>query len=1530
MKTLSLIVLLCIIPACLNAQNTGRGFPQYGSMQNSNLDAINLQNLNAHVEIPVVTIPGRGMDFTYSLVYDSQVWTYHAGAPASWYYTSGWQSVNVVGSTTYSTTTDDCVTGGGGKGGGIDHYSTHYYGYAYVDPSGTKHYFNVSFNNIATTCGFSTGPRTGYATDGSGYYLNAGGINGIVIEPGGKIVASSVQKTDTNGNEISASVAGSVTTWTDTRGSNVLIVDQSSNPVLYKYQDTTGAYQQIKVTNASFNIKSNFACANVVDTGVSTTLPTRIDLPNGQFYTLSYEPTPNMSGFYTGRLQRLTMPNGGYIEYDYTGANDGVNCSDGTTMGLNRVVNDGTTSNTWSYARTASPRTTTITAPQLPYDTSANQTVLTFDAVGNETIRKIYQGSATGGTLLRTINTTWASEVSPATRTTILEDGTTQSEVETTYDLYGNLVSLKEHDWGTGAPGAVVRTTTTAFLNTSAYIAANIVNRPTSATVADSTGTVKSRTDIAYDESGYINFACPLGVAQHNDTSYGCTFTTRGNPTTTTTYTDPVTPAGAIAKHSYYDFFGNLVKADLNCCQQKTWLYSASTTYAFPDSVTSGSSSPTLTKSATYNPYTGLIVTSTDENGQQTSFDYTDPGHLNRLITMTRPDSAQVTYSYDDTNHTIQVTSPVQGTSVTRQKTFTDGLGRTIKQQLLDASNASYSITETQYDTWGRPYKTSNPHNSTAQYWTESRTDAVGRVVKTILPDNSQTAASYSLNTVITSDPAAKQRKSVTDALGRLAKLFEPDVTNSNALTVETDYSYTVLDTLSGVVQGGQARTFLYDALGRMTDSTTPEAGHFQFQYNNYNLLTQRTDTRGVITTYGYDSLNRLYTVTYNVGSTGVASPGNVTYTYGTNSTQNNNGRLITITDGVGPENYSYSTLGQVSQVQKTIGTITYSTQYAYNLGGGLTSITYPSGRIVQQSFDAIGRLCAVGASGSTCSTGTTYATGFNYNTAFQVTALNYGNGVSAAFGFSQDRLQLTSLAYSKGASTLFSLNYSYGATGSNNGQIASITDNVDGGRTATYTFDGLNRLTNATTTGSANYPKWGLSMAYDRLGNRYQQTTSSGCVLPMTCPTNSVTIDGNTNRIFGSPYVYDLNGNMTNDGANTLAYDTENHVVSSTGSLGSGAYTYDGKGLRVKKVSGSITTVYIFSGNKVIAEYENGVAPASPTREYIYSGAALLAKIDSSGTKYYHQDHLSNRLVTDSNGNKVTEMGHFPFGESWYNATSDKLLFTSYERDSESGNDFAMARYNISRLGRFSTPDPLGGNVANPQSLNRYAYALNNPSNVIDPLGLHWECVSVGFNGVKGDPACNWVDDGSDFGGGVGSGGAGAGGGGGNGGGDDGAGGTQQPKKPECFAQLKTRSVDDKRAKFFGATHSFWYVQDSTGSQYTISAGPVDDANKQQYLNVWVTEGTDGQLPLDKHTAKTTFDSGVSPDNCAGVDKLVQAAWDWPNFPNGFDDQIPYQPQGQKAPNSNSAANYLGQVGGFSPSKPSGAYGWGKAVPIH
>ena len=172
----------------------------------------------------------------------------------------------------------------------------------------------------------------------------------------------------------------------------------------------------------------------------------------------------------------------------------------------------------------------------------------------------------------------------------------------------------------------------------------------------------------------------------------------------------------------------------------------------------------------------------------------------------------------------------------------------------------------------------------------------------------------------------------------------------------------------------------------------------------------------------------------------------------------------------------------------------------------------------------------------------------------------------------------------------------------------------------------------------------------------------------------------------------------------------------------------YDGNCLRVvKSISGGTTTVSIYSGSQIIAEYDNGAAPSAPSREYIYNPAGgaktgLLAMISGGATTYYHQDHLSVRLTTNGSGSVVTQEGTYPFGELWYpTGAGNKWFFTSYDRDSESGLDYALARYYDSRTGTFCSADPLAGHPSDPQSWNRYPYGRNDPIMITDPTGEHW-----------------------------------------------------------------------------------------------------------------------------------------------------------------------------------------------------------------
>ena len=99
--------------------------------------------------------------------------------------------------------------------------------------------------------------------------------------------------------------------------------------------------------------------------------------------------------------------------------------------------------------------------------------------------------------------------------------------------------------------------------------------------------------------------------------------------------------------------------------------------------------------------------------------------------------------------------------------------------------------------------------------------------------------------------------------------------------------------------------------------------------------------------------------------------------------------------------------------------------------------------------------------------------------------------------------------------------------------------------------------------------------------------------------------------------------------------------------------------------------------------------------------------------------------MIASGDGKTIQwEADYFPFGavrQVFKNIASNNYGFTGYEYDSDTGYNYAVARFDAGRWGRFMSPDPYMGsmNVTNPQSMNRYSYVQNNVINGIDPWGL-------------------------------------------------------------------------------------------------------------------------------------------------------------------------------------------------------------------
>jgi RHS repeat-associated protein len=291
------------------------------------------------------------------------------------------------------------------------------------------------------------------------------------------------------------------------------------------------------------------------------------------------------------------------------------------------------------------------------------------------------------------------------------------------------------------------------------------------------------------------------------------------------------------------------------------------------------------------------------------------------------------------------------------------------------------------------------------------------------------------------------------------------------------------------------------------------------------------------------------------------------------------------------------------------------------------------------------------------------------------------------------------------------------------NGNVISMTDSVMG--SWTYNYDDLNRVSSATETCSPGAIMT-LSWNIDPFGNRSSQSASSNsnsCTASVSQP--NFLINGK-NQI--AAFTYDADGRVIYDGTNHYAYDAEDRVSSVNGTT---AYVHNAEGRRVSKgsLNGSAITVtnsYLLGldGEQVTELTGSG----GWVHSNVFADGRLLGTYagpyDSDPTPGYHfqlTDWLgTRRMEAYATGAPEETCITYPFGDGPPCAGPTEHRFTGKERDAESGNDYFEARYFGSSMGRFLSPDPLGGNLVDPQSLNRYTYVLNNPLRFTDPTGMY------------------------------------------------------------------------------------------------------------------------------------------------------------------------------------------------------------------
>jgi len=737
----------------------------------------------------------------------------------------------------------------------------------------------------------------------------------------------------------------------------------------------------------------------------------------------------------------------------------------------------------------------------------------------------------------------------------------------------------------------------------------------------------------------------------------------------------------------------------------------------FPEGWLKQSTSPTgLVTSYAYN-WRGQPLTVTEAYGTEsrvTAYSYDDAGQLESA---TMPNNMQLTYEWlpshllwyveDNYGNRIEYEYDLRGNR--KSELVKDSSGSLKKQvtMVFDAHNhldtinqgASLIVTETTYDALG------NLTNS--------------------LNNNHETINAY-------------------DELNRLE-------TSTNPAGKGSIYEYDVNDNVTKVTAPNNVITeYEYDDLGNLLKEESADRGTTLYGYDAAGNVTCKADGRisgsssdcasvSGATVYLYDNLNRLTDIQYPNDT-----DENVQFIY---DGWGFLGRLWKIDDKSGYTNFTYSGFGeqsgQYNYIDDGIGGVEdVASEYVYNSGGELETITYQTGRDISYTRDSLGRITGISSTFRTdpndASTEVTadVVTDVSYKPFGPVEWIEFDNGIEATYTH-DDAYQTTQVEV--GTASNVSAVVDWDNIRDPAGNIDQITQD---GTLIDFSYDALDRLTYDDTWGGAQ------SFMYDHNGNRTSDNLGNHAVDTST-PSNRITHRN------GSALSYDGMGNITNNGANAvMTYNAAGRLETLDKGPNYVSNLYNGRGERVHSYrTGNASVIdaieyYAYApdgrilsmvATELIDSNGDGTYDSQgvrtitdwvwmddiPIAQFVetYLTTALNSHV-STQVVFLHGDHLNTpKRATDDTGTVVWKLDSDAHGVGWQTTDPDSdgvhtrvpLRFPG-----QIAYGIQFFAYNYYRdydpyTGRYLESDPLGVEAG----FNTFGYVSQNPLKYFDPLGL-------------------------------------------------------------------------------------------------------------------------------------------------------------------------------------------------------------------
>jgi RHS repeat-associated protein len=711
----------------------------------------------------------------------------------------------------------------------------------------------------------------------------------------------------------------------------------------------------------------------------------------------------------------------------------------------------------------------------------------------------------------------------------------------------------------------------------------------------------------------------------------------------------------------------------------------------------------------------GTFSSITDEAGFTTSFAYDVMG---RLALVNYPVADSVVW-----NPTIITFAKINGaefdigaghwrmdtnTGNAYKKIYFDALWRPVYSETWDSTDVAGTrrVSKVQYDFKGNATFTAYPKRSVAEISSGvfNEFDALGRpTVSRADSELGTLSTSFSYGSGFSKTETNPRQLSTTytyQAFDEPTNVAITTIAAPEGVNVTIDRDVFGMPKSITRAGGGKSatRNYVYDIHQRLCKTIEPETGATVQDYDPANNLAWRAtglalpsttscDTASVPParkmTFGYDAQNLLSSTVFGDGSPSITR----TYTA--------DGLPETISSGGSVWTNTYNKRRLNERESLVYGGVTYNIDSKYDGNASLKEVKYPIDNLtLTYNPNALGEPRQVG----------NYATAITYHPTGAIASFNYGNGIAHA-------MQPNARGLPQQSSDTGVLNdvYAY----DENANVTGIADQLMGITNRTMGYDALDRLK---TVSAPNL--WGTaSYDYDALDNLTNTTVTAGA----TARTTVHTIDAATNRlasIGGGPgynlaYQYDIQGNITQRGAQSYVFDMGNRMTSAPGKA---TYGYDGFGRRFSVVgTDGVNRVQVYA-------QDGRLLYAGPTgttgTKYIYLHKHVIAEVGGNGVKYSHTDALGSPVAqSDAAGTVVNRTRYEPYG---YIAagTANTIGFTGHVSDIDTGLTYMQQRYYDPIAGRMLSIDPVITDSNTGSSFNRYNYANNNPYRYIDPDG--------------------------------------------------------------------------------------------------------------------------------------------------------------------------------------------------------------------